>query len=265
MQERTLKSWSEFQSELAKLYEKHSALRQQDTNVSDLLFRGQGNSSWDLRTSLERASGLKRYPLAEYCHIVSVVKPEIESITERRWDIPDCPDYVASGAPIFQLPLMAYMAYLRHHGFPSPILDWTESPYVAAYFAFANGNADNDSVAIYVFLEITGKGKSGWASEPKITSWGPTFNTHKRHFLQRCQYTLCTRPDGEQLEYVPHEKAFERNDPEQDQLWKFTIPRTERSTVLRYLDRHNITAFSLFASEDRLMESLAIRAFVLDE
>src|SRR5579871_975887 len=35
-----------------------------------------------------------------------------------------------------QFPGYDYMAYLRHHGFPSPLLDWTRSPYVAAFFAF---------------------------------------------------------------------------------------------------------------------------------
>lgn len=265
MQERTLKSWGEFQSELAKLYEKHTDLRHESSYVSDLLFRGQADSSWQLQTSLERASGLRKYPLSEYYRVISGAKPEIESFTGRSWEIPDCSDYAATGRPIFPPSVMAYMTHLRHHGYPSPLLDWTTSPYIAAYFAFYNGNADINSVGIYVYLEYTGKGKGGWVKEPRITSWGPTLNAHKRHFLQRCQYTLCTRQDGEQLEYVPHEEAFERDDPEQDQLWKFTIPRTERSTVLRYLDRHNITAFSLFASEDRLMESLAIRAFVLDE
>lgn len=29
-----------------------------------------------------------------------------------------------------------FMTRLRHHGFPSPLLDWPQSPYIAAFFAF---------------------------------------------------------------------------------------------------------------------------------
>jgi hypothetical protein len=42
-------------------------------------------------------------------------------------------------------------------------------------------------------------------------------------------------------------------------LWRFVIPSTERAKVLRRLDRLNLNAYSLFGSEESLMETLAFR------
>lgn len=42
-------------------------------------------------------------------------------------------------------------------------------------------------------------------------------------------------------------------------IWKFVIPATEYYKVLKSLDEHNLNGFSLFGSEEGLMESLAIR------
>jgi hypothetical protein len=45
-----------------------------------------------------------------------------------------------------------YFARLRHCAFPSPLLDWSKSPYVAAYFAFARAKHDGD-VASFAYRE----------------------------------------------------------------------------------------------------------------
>jgi hypothetical protein len=52
------------------------------------------------------------------------------------------------------------------------------------------------------------------------------------------------------------------NGPRQQAFcWKFTIPVTEQPKVLALLDEYNLNAFSLFGSEEHLMETLATREF----
>ena len=64
--------------------------------------------------------------------------------------------------------------------------------------------------------------------------------------------------------YSSHEEAFgPQAEHESNHWWKITIPASERKTVLRYLDQHNVTGFSLFHSDESLMETLALREFTL--
>src|ERR1039458_5467657 len=86
-------------------------------------------------------------------------------------------------------PASEYMAYLRHHGFPSPLLDWSRSPYVAAYFAFSKANqASTWIVSIYVFSGIRNRISGNRMSV--VYRQGPHVKTHRRHFLQQSEYTL---------------------------------------------------------------------------
>ena len=86
--------------------------------------------------------------------------------------------------------------------------------------------------------------------------------THKRHFLQQSDYTLCMvfKPSNE-WHFAMHEDMFRLSEDHQDLLWKFNIPWSERLKVLKILDTYNLNAFSLLDSEECLVETMALRTF----
>src|SRR5207253_1181304 len=67
-------SWAEFELELDKLR------GNLDEHASPLLFRGQPNSQWRLRTTLERHGGEGRR-FSEYYRLMTRVKPDVETLT----------------------------------------------------------------------------------------------------------------------------------------------------------------------------------------
>ena len=255
MQTINVNSWEEFEGQL-KLHTSTGA---------KFLFRGQGNSSWLLETTLERCGQEQRQMLfKDYYRLISAaVRPQIEASTAIRWDdVPSYPDVEKKAMEYLAflhepIPAYSYMAYLRHHGFPSPLLDWTRTPHVAAYFAFRE--PANERVAIYVYSERP-ETKSGSNTEAAIRVLGQYVSTHRRNFLQQSEYTVClSHKIGHGWSFAPHEGVFTLDDPNQDLLWKFTLPSTERLKVLKRLDAYNLNAYSLFESEESLMETIALR------
>jgi hypothetical protein len=86
------------------------------------IFRGQENSGWRLRTSfhrthranLERFLGedilrLRKHLTARISHVFDLSKPDEHG---------------------------AFVSLVQHHGYPTPLLDWTRSAFVGAYFAY---------------------------------------------------------------------------------------------------------------------------------
>lgn len=260
MQTIDVRTWEEFEEQLK--------LRNISSGAQ-FLFRGQSSSCWSLDTTLERR-GQEQWQMAfgDYYRLISAIRPEIETFTGIRWDdVPRCDD-VATEAMEYdtfgqkltfgRFPAYSYMAYLRHHGFPSPLLDWTRTPYVAAYFAFRE--VSKERVAIYVYLEQPENFKDLRNNESQIHTLGPYVQTHRRHFLQQSTYTICfAHKIDSGWSFAPHEGVFARDNPHQDVLWKFNIPSTERVKVLKVLDAYNLNAFSLFESEESLMETMALR------
>lgn len=267
MKEISLATWPEFVNKAEEICTARDSLKElQETYVSDLLFRGQENASWELLTTLERASK-SQVSLLQYQRTLSAIRPQMETFSNRSWDLPDPPvlDLGPEDHPSLYPKNQAtygFMVHVRHHGFPSPLLDGTESPYIAAFFAF-RWPSKEDRVAVFAYIEYLGEAKFGMQGAARISSKGPYVRTHERHFLQKCQYTICTEMSNEGYVFCPHGKVEPHPTLKQDMLQKLTLPAALRTEALAALDRMNINAYSLFSSEDALAETMANREYLL--
>jgi hypothetical protein len=102
-------------------------------------FRGQADEQWRLEPSLERLA--RRY---------KDIRADAETYAVRAFkrrahhylrDLPGEQDD------------LEWLALMRHHGAPTRLLDWTRSPYVAAFFATAEANEKDNSAIWAVDIE----------------------------------------------------------------------------------------------------------------
>lgn len=259
--------WETFQKKIGELRAEYG-----QKESSPLLFRGQGNSDWKLTTTLERSGATGMLFRQYYQLICARIAPAVKTFTGE-----SVPEYKPDGESFLDPELLSlsqfpsvtlyrYMAYLRHHGFPSPLLDWSRSPFVAAFFAFREQEEGVERRSIFAYCESPRGVKGGALGEPTIHPIGPYVQTHHRHFRQQCDYTICGSWDlNYGWRFDSHEDVFRHSRPGQDVLWKFTLPSAERNTVLRSLNDHNLNAFSLFGSEESLLETMWLQEHVLRE
>jgi hypothetical protein len=257
MKEKELKSWSEFTDILSEIKGEINEAEKPEGAASNLiLYRGQSNSTWLLNTTLERYSA-DSWLVQDYINLLAKCAPEIESFMDREWKFSNT--VWKWGLP---LPGLDFWIHVRHCGFPSPILDWTESPYIAAFFALQEKSSHDEKASIFVYTEHPGGFKSEWEVEPSISVIQGNLKTHKRHFLQQSKYTLCMQPLSKGYSFVSHQLVFNGLDSQrgrQDVLYKISIPRSERFKALSSLNEMNINSFSLIQSEESLMASLAFK------
>src|SRR5436190_5659574 len=155
-----------------------------------------------------------------------------------------------------------WLALMQDHGAPTRLLDFTWSPYVAAFFALHNATREGviwacNPVEIektkHIDLEKPGRFRKTFLSGPGNFVWlGEPYAMNRRLIAQSGTFlvpAMLNKSIEEILNEYPNPK---------DTLIKFIVPADKiREKGMRELYRMNITQATLFPDLDGLARSLA--------
>lgn len=232
--------WDEFKGHVGKLEHRK------------YVFRGQADSRWKLESSFHRSG---RYSLHKYVNKdIYDLNKTVSGSFNYVFDMEN-PNHYA-----------ALLNLAQHHGYPTPLLDWTWSPYIAMFFAFRNvgrkrpDGDDHEYIRIYQF---------------DLSSWNTTLNRANKIFPIWPNVSVVDALALGNPRVIPqnsistvsnicdiegHIRGLERKE-NRAYLRTIDIRISERNRVMRELELMGITAGSLFPGLDGACEGLKERNF----
>jgi len=224
----------------------------------DWMFRGQACAAWGLVPSLRRLFGGYgiTYPKAH----------GIEYGVFRRFSGQAHMHVADRLLPPEQAPQSAWWMLMQQHSCPTRLLDWTESPYVATYFAVERMHDEDGAVWVLpgspldtqMTQEFGGMGaleeEASYREEKPMPAVYPIVgNKHShRSVAQQGRYTVSTDILADHGVLV--EAALTRAGWA-DKCLKVIVPSTLKLDFLCHLRAMNITASALFPGLDGLGRS----------
>lgn len=228
-------------------------------------FRGQSASDWDLEPSLMRALGDASLSTEE------VAALEDEALQTFR-----------SQAHLFVSPVLldkvhtkpCWWALMQHHGAPTRLLDWSESPYVAAYFAAQNGRKTDGAVWYFCRRSLQNAVRERLGEQPDFTQPAAVdwfdgrlrdlrdqevvmpiafgYPSSQRIAAQQGRFTMCFKARQKHNCLIPLISTSCAH--------KIIIPADKKSEFILRLREMNITGATLFPGVDGL--GLSVRELI---
>ena len=239
-------SWEHFKANIQESYA-------EQLTGSYPVFRGHARAEWKLASQWERKLAFWQSrdrrpsrPLRDRMHMLDKF---LQDFMDLAVGLP--------GIRSRELEELDWWAIGRHHGLVTPLLDWSRSPYVAAFFAFS-GLAEQLSPGVTTrgeidpgsFLDVKDDQQAViWAfqigeeieDDQNLDVLTPRVDIGHR---QRAQRGLFTR-----LQHRRHfelESYLESLTPEDPPLTKFLVPGAETPKAITELRMMNITFATLF-------------------
>lgn len=235
--ERGIRTWDQFKNMAA------------DLEPDRFIFRGQ-NRPTRLRTAFHRTP---KKDLVKY--ITDYIPPLHRTLTARTRHFFDLRDGPQNGA---------FLNLIQHHGFPTPLLDWTYSPFVAAHFAFGQGFMPRDTTEpkVRILMFDRKEWKLRYNQLQQMAFCRPHFSILEALALENeralPQQALSTVSNVDDIETYIQDREREQNFRF---LKAFDLLRSETPKVHRELRLMGITEASLFPGLDGACREMRQRFF----
>jgi hypothetical protein len=241
-------TWQQFEDFFRKLAISSSALS------TGFLYRGQSDNSWQLQAVLSRTfkAGITDQEAKN-------IEGELIGIFRSQAHIYLRPDYLPKTDNQIE-----WWQIMQHYSAPTRLIDWTESIYVAAYFAVVH-QWDKDGAIWLMPPSIVNDAATTKlagvkfedaviANNPDLTMAVPMTRYSNRTLAQQGHFTLSTNILGKQGDFIDAECSIHAQG--KDQYHKLSIDHSLKPEILFRLKQMNVTAASLFPGEDGIGKSL---------